>query len=132
MAGKEVSSETKPQKSSEGLSIDKKTVASILCVLAAVLVFVGILTQVVPGGEYQIDADGSIIDGTYAEIPDYKLPVWKIIASPILAFTSDNAATGLGIIAILILVNIKKPDYLPTAVLEVATKSYSIYHHTMI
>lgn len=104
MAEKEVSSGAEPQKSSEGLSIDKKTVVSILCVLAAVLVFVGILTQVVPRGEYTVDADGSIIDGTYTEISDYKLPIWKIIASPVLAFTNENAATGLGIVAILILV----------------------------
>lgn len=104
MSEKEVFSEAKPQKSSEGLSIDKKTVVSILCVLAAVLVFVGILTQVVPRGEYLIDADGSIIDGTYTEISDYKLPIWKIIASPVLAFTNENATTGLGIVAILILV----------------------------
>lgn len=104
MSGKEVSSESKATKSSEGLSIDKKTVISILGVLAAVLVFVGILTQVIPCGEYQFNADGSIIDGTYAQISDFKLPVWKIIASPVLAFTTDNATTGLGIIAILILV----------------------------
>ncbi len=104
MAYNEVSPESKPQKASEGLTIDKKTVISILCVLAAVLVFVGMLTQVVPTGEYQIDAEGSIIQGTYAEITDYKLPLWKIVASPVLAFTSDNASTGFGIIAILILV----------------------------
>lgn len=104
MSEKEISAENKQQKASEGLTIDKKTVVSIICVLAAVLVFVGILTQVVPGGEYQIDAEGSIIEGTYQEITDYKLPIWKIIASPVLAFTTDNATTGLGIIAILILV----------------------------
>ena len=104
MARNEISPESKQKKVSEGLTIDKKTVISILCVLAAVLVFVGILTQVVPTGEYQIDAEGSIIQGTYAEITDYKLPLWKIVASPVLAFTSDNASTGFGIIAILILV----------------------------
>lgn len=104
MASNNVSPEAKTQKNSEGLTIDKKTVISILCVLAAVLVFVGILTQVVPGGEYKIDAEGSIIEGTYSEIADYKLPLWKIAASPVLAFTSENAAAGFGIIAILILV----------------------------
>lgn len=89
---------------SEGLSIDKKTVVSILSVLLGVLVFVGIMTQVVPRGEYKIDANGSIIDGTYTEITDYKLPIWKVIASPLLAFTTDNASTGLVILAILVLV----------------------------
>ncbi len=89
---------------SEGLNIDKKTVAGIMCILVVVLVVVGILTQVIPRGEYQIDENGSIIDGTYEQIDDYRLPIWKIIASPILAFTNSNAMTGVAIIAILMLV----------------------------
>lgn len=103
MSEKEVSKEAE-QKSSDGLAIDKKTVASILTVLFAVLVFVGILTQVVPAGEYQTDASGAIVDGTYAQVEGYKIPVWKIITSPVMAFTSENATTGLAILAILILV----------------------------
>lgn len=92
------------QKYSDGLSIDKNTVRSILGVLLGVLVLVGILTQVVPAGEYTIDADGAIVDGTYTPVEDYRIPVWKIIASPVMAFTTDNAATGLAILAILVLV----------------------------
>ena len=94
----------KQQTAGDGLSINKKTVVSILLVLTAVLVFVGILTQVVPRGEYSIDENGAIIDGTYEQIEDYKMPVWKIIASPVLAFTTENASTGIAILAILILV----------------------------
>ena len=104
MSKKTASADVKETKVSEGLTIDKKTVASILCVLLGVLVFVGILTQVVPRGEYDLDENGAIIDCTYEVIEDYKLPIWKVIASPVLAFTTDNATTGIGIIAILILV----------------------------
>ena len=86
------------------MQIDKKTVLSILAVLLGVMVLVGILTQTVPAGEYQIDGNGSIIDGTYQPLEDYKMPLWKIIASPVLAFTSGNATTGLMIMAIIILV----------------------------
>lgn len=89
---------------SDGLEIDKKTIKSILAVLLGVLVLVGVMTQVVPAGEYQTDAAGSIIDGTYTPVEDYKIPIWKIIASPVLAFSSDNATTGLAILAILVLV----------------------------
>lgn len=101
-----MTSEKKPPSKAEadGLNIDKKTVAGILVVLLAILIFVGVLTQIVPRGTYSIDANGSIIDGTYTEITDFKLPVWKIIASPILAFTNNNALTGAAILAILILV----------------------------
>ena len=104
MSKKTAAADVKETKVSEGLTIDKKTVASILCVLLGVLVFVGILTQVVPRGEYDLDENGAIIDCTYEVIEDYKLPIWKVIASPVLAFTTDNATTGIGIIAILILV----------------------------
>ncbi|MBR5233257.1 MAG: YfcC family protein [Clostridia bacterium] len=104
MKNKENIKATQQTTASEGLTINKKTVASILLVLTAVLIFVGILTQVVPRGEYTIDADGAIVDGTYEEIPDYKMPLWKIAASPVLAFTTDNASTGIAILAILILV----------------------------
>ena len=104
MSKKTASADVQEHKVSEGLTIDKKTVVSILCVLLGVLVFVGILTQVVPRGEYDLDENGAIIDCTYEVIEDYKLPIWKVIASPVLAFTTDNATTGIGIIAILILV----------------------------
>lgn len=92
-----------PQQS-EGLNISKKTVLSIGGVLLVILALVGVLTQVVPRGEFQTDINGSVIEGTYTQIDGYRLPVWKIILSPVLAFTSSNAATGAAILAILILV----------------------------
>lgn len=97
-------SDEQQTKQSEGLHIDKKTILSIVAVLLGVVVLVGILTQTVPAGEYQLDDNGSIIDGTYSSLDDYKLPLWKILASPALAFTSDNASTGIMIMAIIILV----------------------------
>ena len=92
------------EKYNDGLAIDKNTIKSILGVLLGVLVLVGVLTQVVPAGEFALDETGAIIDGTYTPVEDYKIPIWKILASPVMAFTSDNAATGLAILAILILV----------------------------
>lgn len=90
-----------------GLTLNKKTIAAISLVLVAVLALIGVLTQVLPRGEYEIATENGhevIIDGTYEELPDYKMPVWKIILSPILCFGSDQAATGIGIIAIIIFV----------------------------
>ena len=97
-------SDIKQNSQSEGLSIDKKTVFSIVAVLLGVLIFVGILTQVVPAGEYTVDANGSIVDGTYTQLEDYKLPIWKIVASPVLAFLGSTASTGIMIMAIIILI----------------------------
>ncbi|MBQ6165381.1 MAG: YfcC family protein [Clostridia bacterium] len=92
------------QKKQEGLNIDKKTLFGIAGILLAILIIAGALTQFLPRGEFQVDENGSVIAGTYTENPEYKLPIWKIAASPVLAFTSGNAATGAAIVAILVLV----------------------------
>lgn len=86
-----------------GLSIDKKTVIMISIVLVALWVLAGVLTQILPTGTYDINADGSVIPDTYHAI-DEKLPIWKIILSPALCFTSSYAMAGVAIILIIILV----------------------------
>ena len=89
-----------------GLSLNKKTMLAITLVLVAILVFVGVLTQVLPRGEYevtQIDGHESIVNGTYHEL-DYRMPIWKIVLSPLLCFTSSQATTGIAIILIIILI----------------------------
>ncbi len=57
------------------------------------------------GIEKQIadDLSGKVIDGTYHKV-DYKMPVWKIIASPVLMFASDNITTGIAIILFIVLI----------------------------
>lgn len=92
------------EKKTQGLNIDKKTLFGIAALLFVIMIAVGVLTQVVPRGSFELDENGSVIAGTYTQIEDYKMPVWKIIASPVLAFTSSNAVTGLAIIAIIMLV----------------------------
>ena len=70
-----------------GLSLNKKTMATISVVLIVILAFIGFLTQTLPRGEYQIinqDGHEAIVDGTYEVLEDYNMPIWKIILSPIL------------------------------------------------
>lgn len=94
---------TKTENKQAGLKINKKTVILICILLAAVMAFAGVLTQVLPRGVYQTDADGAIINGTYTQIED-KLPIWKIFLAPILVFGSETALTGVGIILIITLI----------------------------
>jgi len=98
----ELTSDTENKQS--GLNIDKKTVIFICILLAAVMAFAGVLTQVLPTGEFQtiINEDGKEIikPGTYTEIED-KIPIWKIILAPILVFGTETALTG-GLIIVLI------------------------------
>ena len=86
-----------------GISINKKTVVLICILLAAIMAFAGVLTQVLPRGVYETNPDGTIINGTYTRIDD-KLPIWKILLAPILVFSTDTALTGIGIILMITLI----------------------------
>ena len=85
-----------------GLKLNIKTIIGVCAILFVIMAAAGVLTQTVPRGVYELDEAGSIIDGTYHEI-DFRLPVWKIIASPILVFTSENITTGIAIVLFIIL-----------------------------
>lgn len=90
-----------------GLTLNKKTMVTITAVLLVILAFIGFLTQIMPRGEYEIttvDGHEAIVDGTYEVLEDYKMPIWKIILSPILCFGSAQAGTGLAIILIIVLI----------------------------
>ena len=90
-----------------GISLDKKTLIAIITALVIIMAFVGVLTQVLPRGEYQvIEKDGyeQIVNGTYTELQDYKMPIWKIFLAPLLCFTSSYAGTGILIIVMVVLI----------------------------
>ena len=99
--------ESSNKNDSLGLSLNKKTMATISLVLMLILAFIGVLTQTLPRGEYQIisnDGHEAIVAGTYTVLEDYKMPIWKIILSPILCLASSYAGTGIAIIAIIVLI----------------------------
>ena len=50
-----------------------------------------------------VSFDETIINGTYTET-DFKMPIWKIVLSPILCFGSSQATTGIAIILIIIFI----------------------------
>ncbi len=88
---------TSTEKNQSGISLNKKTIVLICVLLAAIMAFAGVLTQVMPRGVYQYDESGNIINGTYTPV-DEKMPIWKIFLAPLLVFTTSNAVTGLAII----------------------------------
>lgn len=93
----------------QGLKLDKKTVLFITSIILAIMVLVGVLTQVVPRGEYLKDENGSIIavdengNSTYHEL-DFRLPFYKTFTAPIEVFTSSDAMTGVAILLFIILI----------------------------
>ena len=90
------------QDKNQGLKIDKKTLIGITVLLVGILVFAGVLTQVVPTGVYDTASDGSIINGTYHQIERSEVgySFWRVFLAPIEAFifATSDAMTGVIII----------------------------------
>lgn len=108
-----MSAEVKEQKKQEGLHIDKKTAISITAILLVVYIFVGVLTHIVPRGEYNTFIDETTgnpsitEESVYTPLDNYTMPVWKIITAPVMVFvdesTRSTGMTGLLIVAFIVL-----------------------------
>ena len=87
------------------IKIDKKTILGVTVLLLAIMVFVGILTQVVQPGAYDTAADGSIINGTYHELTHEEVgySFWRIFISPIEMFINAPGDAMTGVIIILVI-----------------------------
>jgi uncharacterized ion transporter superfamily protein YfcC len=97
-----VKEETQTQ---SGLKLNKKTILTITGILVVILLFAGVLTQIVPRGEYQTNADGGIVADSYQPLGEEgKLPFWRVFAAPIQVFTSSDALTGAAILLFIILI----------------------------
>lgn len=96
------------KKKNIALQINKKTLISITALLLGIMIFAGILTQVVPTGVYNVRDDGSIIDGTYHSITKEEAgySFWRVFIAPIEAFifSTSDALTGLAIIIFIIVI----------------------------
>ncbi|MBR3815453.1 MAG: YfcC family protein [Clostridia bacterium] len=88
------------------ININKKTLIGIGALLFAIMIFAGVLTQVIPTGAYATDDSGNIISGTYTEIPreevNYKL--WRIFLSPVEMFINSTGEAMTGVIIILVII----------------------------
>ncbi len=91
-----------------GIKIEKKTIIGISLLLVGIMIFAGVLTQVVPTGVYDVDESGSIINGTYHEIPreDVNYNFWRVFIAPVETFinATGDAMTGVIIILVIILI----------------------------
>lgn len=66
------------------LKFGLKSFITICSILFAIMIFVGILTFVVPAGSYLTDANGNIIPNSFSFIESTTtLPVWRWITAPI-------------------------------------------------
>lgn len=87
------------------IKIDKKTLFGVTALLLGIILFVGILTQIVPPGAYDTAADGSIINGTYHELTKEEVgySFWRIFISPVEMFINEPGDAMTGVIIILVI-----------------------------
>lgn len=81
-----------------------KSFLAICSILVAVMIFVGILTYVIPAGAYQLDERGKVIPGSFTLIESQTtLPAYRWITAPVeaLLFGSGNMSI-IQIIAVLL------------------------------
>lgn len=63
-------------------------------IIFVVLLLVAILTWLIPGGEYQLDADGNAISGTYTQITSNPQGLWNVIMAPIIGMVGNESISG--------------------------------------
>ena len=101
------------EKKNEGLQLNKKTVIGITAVLLAVWILAGVLTQIIPRGEFTTLVDPETgkreitAESVYMPLENERMPIWKIIAAPVMVFvdqeTRETGMTGILIVAFIVL-----------------------------
>ncbi|HWQ58056.1 MAG TPA: AbgT family transporter [Clostridia bacterium] len=89
------------------LSISVKSFVSVMAILLALMVVIGILTYIVPHGRYErvmVDGREQIVPGSYTPIEgESGYPVWRWFTAPFEVLDSADA-TNIILIAVLLLV----------------------------
>lgn len=91
---------------SVGIKLNKKTLIGVTALLFAIMIFAGALTKIIPAGEFDTTADGSVIPGTYHQLSaeEVNYPLWRSLIAPFEVFTTPDSLAGVGIIAFIILI----------------------------
>ncbi len=84
---------TEHQRTESFSHIGRKSFFVVLVLLSFIILFSGVLTYIVPQGEYARNEDGTIIDGTFTPGDAKGLPLWKILTAPARVFASEDALT---------------------------------------
>lgn len=63
-------------------------------ILFSVIAFIAVLTWIIPGGAYELDADGNAIAGTYHTVASNPQGLWNIFMAPITGMLGTKAVTG--------------------------------------
>lgn len=99
----------KNDKPTGGLQIGTKSFLSTVAILLVLMIFVGILTQILPQGSYQrvMSENGyeMVVEGSYAPTENaQRLPVWRWFTAPFELLGDSQSLTAIVIIVFIILV----------------------------
>ena len=89
----------------QDVKIGLKSFLTICGILIGVIIFVGVLTFVIPAGSYQLDSDGNVIVDSFSLMENAtRLPVYRWITAPVesLILGSGNLQV-IQIIAVLLI-----------------------------
>jgi uncharacterized ion transporter superfamily protein YfcC len=64
------------------LSISKKAFLNVVYILLFLILAAGIISFIIPAGEFQRDVDGAIISGSFTYLVESSYPVWRIVTAP--------------------------------------------------
>ena len=86
------------------LKFGLKSFITICVILFSIMVIVGILTFIIPAGEYLIDKDGKVIPNSFSFIESTtRLSVWRWFTAPIEALLfGEGSFNVIQIIAVLL------------------------------
>lgn len=92
-----------------GLHVSTRSFLTTVAILVALMVLAGVLTRVLPQGQYArtLDANGNeiVVEGSYMLTPEAeRLPVWRWFTAPIEMLGDAQALTAIVIIVFILLV----------------------------
>jgi len=82
-----------PKKDEAFSSINGKSFVLVVVLLAIILAISGALSYFIPQGSFLRDAEGEIIDGTYAKGEVRGIAIWRVITAPFRVFASSDGLT---------------------------------------
>ena len=99
---------TTQQSEQSSLQIGKKAFFSAIIILLCLMVFAGILTQLVPSGQYErsmVDGREMVVPGSYTPVEVAPPPVWRWFTAPFEVLWGADSLTINTIILLLVLIS---------------------------
>lgn len=87
------------------MSEEKKSkMLNAFTMLFVIITLIAVLTWIIPAGQYDFDADGQILAGTYKAVEQNPQGIWDIISAPIKGFLGTDDTDGAVQISLFILI----------------------------